>query len=127
MTETIRWPYRLLILAYCLGLFILSHQSSSPITTPKLLSIPGLDKIVHAILYAGLAGCCSIGLRRSNTEVRTWVQCFIPVLFAMLYGLSDEIHQLFVPKRMFDWWDWCADCVGAIAAQVFLCKWVWKL
>ncbi len=91
------------------------------------MAVPGVDKVAHAILYGGLTLCFSWGLKRSNTDVRYWVQCFVPVIFAMLYGLSDEIHQLFVPKRNFDWWDWCADIVGAILAQVILCKGIWKL
>lgn len=28
------------------------------------------------------------------------------------YGLSDEIHQSFVPNRVFDWYDLLADFLG---------------
>ncbi len=126
MTETLKWPYTLLLTLYCVGIFILSHHSSPPIPKTTLFAFTGADKIAHAILYAGLAGCLSIGLRRSNDHVRPWVQCFIPIIFAILYGLSDEIHQLFIPKREFDWWDICADGLGASAAQLFLYQWIWK-
>ena len=30
----------------------------------------------------------------------------------MVYGVSDEIHQIFVPERMFDYSDMGADCLG---------------
>ncbi|AXA35590.1 hypothetical protein BRCON_0813 [Candidatus Sumerlaea chitinivorans] len=29
------------------------------------------------------------------------------------YGLLDEIHQLFVPRRTFSLADWAVDCVAA--------------
>lgn len=124
--ERLKWPYALLLCTYCTGLFVLSHQSKLPIPTTGLFSLPGIDKVAHAILYAGLAMCFSLGLQRSNEVVRPWVQCFIPLIFAILYGLSDEIHQLFVPKRSFDWWDLCADGVGASVAQWIGYKGMWK-
>ena len=120
--ERLKWPYALLLSTYCMGLFALSHQSKLPIPTEGLFSLPGIDKVAHAILYAGLAMCFSLGLQRSNTMVRPWVQCFVPIIFAILYGLSDEIHQIFVPKRSFDLWDLCADGVGASVAQWIWCK-----
>ena len=36
------------------------------------------------------------------------------MLAAILYGLSDEIHQLYVPGRMFDILDILADSFGAL-------------
>ncbi len=35
-------------------------------------------------------------------------------LAAILYGLSDEIHQLYVPGRLFDVLDILADSFGAL-------------
>ncbi|MDI6806619.1 MAG: VanZ family protein [Candidatus Aenigmarchaeota archaeon] len=35
-------------------------------------------------------------------------------LVGSLYGLSDEMHQLFVPFRVFSLWDWLADVIGII-------------
>ena len=125
--ETLKRPYTIFLCLYCIALFFLSHQSDPPIPKSALFSLPGIDKIAHVILYAGLAACLSIGLRNSNLTVRPWVQCFIPLIFAILYGLSDEVHQLFVPRRSFDWWDLCANAVGASIAQWVLCTKYWKL
>ena len=109
--------YAALILFYCAGIFWLSGQSDPP--KPDL-SFPGLDKIAHAVLYAGLAGLVSGGLRRAPAPPSAAIRLWGPVGFAVLYGLTDEIHQLFTPKRSFDPLDLLADAAGAIAAQALL-------
>lgn len=40
----------------------------------------------------------------------------LSVLVASLYGITDELHQLFVPGRMTDPLDWLADTAGAATA-----------
>ena len=40
----------------------------------------------------------------------------LAVIFATLYGASDEIHQIFVPARSADIFDFLADFIGASAA-----------
>lgn len=47
---------------------------------------------------------CHLPLRRA---------CLIAIACASLYGVSDEIHQLFVPERMCDPVDWMVDTAGA--------------
>ncbi len=42
----------------------------------------------------------------------------------MLYGLSDEIHQAFVPNRTFALSDVTADALGVIVAQLAARTWV---
>jgi VanZ family protein len=34
-------------------------------------------------------------------------------VFAVLYGIIDELHQSFVPLRDASFWDWVADALGA--------------
>lgn len=40
----------------------------------------------------------------------------IAIVFAAVYGASDEIHQIFVPMRSADPLDWLADVAGATIA-----------
>ena len=40
----------------------------------------------------------------------------ITVLIASLYGLFDEIHQMFVPGRSAEFLDWLADFSGSLLA-----------
>lgn len=78
--------------------------------TPPLF--PFQDKVVHAILYGVLAALCARALRQGvgwsprAALVGGWV-------IAAAYGVTDELHQLWVPLRSADPADWLADAVGA--------------
>jgi VanZ family protein len=110
----------IITVAYCAGIWLLSSQPDpTPIDLP--IDIPGLDKAGHLLLYGGLAAVVSLGMRRSGRAVTPWSQSFVPILFATAYGLTDEIHQLFVPLREFDLADLFADTAGAALAQAALC------
>jgi len=109
---------------YCAFLFALSADSNPPsIELPW--EIEGLDKTVHAALYAVLGAIVSLGMRRSGKPVSFWAQCFVPVLFAGVYGMTDEIHQLYVPNRTCDLGDLLADVAGASLVQAGLCYRYW--
>lgn len=116
--------YALVTVAYCVMLFWLS-STASPVHLKPMF--PGEDKLVHAVLYGGLALVVSMGLRRRGRPVSTLVQFWGPVAFAFLYGISDEFHQRFVPGRTADVWDACADGAGALVMQIVLCRYVWRL
>jgi len=119
------WPYTLSAALYCAGIFLLSAQPSLPDRAPGWLDFPGADKVAHTLLYAGLGMLVYVGLVRSDESVGRAVRTLAPVIFATVYGMSDEIHQLFVPNRSFDLFDLLADTVGAtigVAALETLCR-----
>ncbi len=45
------------------------------------------------------------------------------IAFGILYALSDEIHQYFVPGRACDPIDFLVDSIGIIIAVIILMKW----
>lgn len=47
------------------------------------------------------------------------------VALASAYGVTDELHQLFVPGRHADPVDWLVDTAGALAGALVL-AWVWR-
>jgi len=110
---------------YCAAIWYLSSQPG-----PGTLELPfvfqGMDKIAHMILYGGLAALVSVGIRRSDRPAKPWVQNFVPILFASLYGVTDEIHQYFVPTREADVADIVANLAGAAIIQGILCYFWWK-
>jgi VanZ family protein len=89
-------------------------QSSGPlpVQTP---SLPGLDKLAHAVVYALLAFLAARAFATLPLRATARGVSGAAVLFAALYGLSDEVHQAFVPGRTADIWDLAADLAGALA------------
>jgi len=86
-------------------IFVVSSQPKLPAAP---LSFEGLDKLLHAAVYAVLALALLFGGRGR----RPWMW----IAVAVLYGLSDEIHQSFVPNRQADLLDVLADAAGAALA-----------
>lgn len=96
------------LLVYCLLIFWLSAQSDPGRLSP--FAVP--DKIAHLLEYTGFGLLLMRMLVYLNPE-RDVVQHLIWVLsFTLLYGLSDELHQYFVPGREFSWMDLLADGAG---------------
>lgn len=120
-----RLPYIVATALYCGFIWMLSADTSPP-NFDLWLPVAGLDKVCHSLLYAVLGAIVSVGMRRSGRAVSTWAQCFVPILFATIYGITDEIHQLYVPNRMFDLDDLLADLAGATMAQTGLCYAYWR-
>lgn len=116
--------YALLVVAYCAMIFILS---SMPYPREFSTGIENEDKVAHCILYGGLAFLVSMGLRKRGRPVSRGIQFVVPILFAFLYGVSDEFHQYFVPGRSCDPKDALSDATGALIMQIILCVFVWKL
>lgn len=83
----------------------------------------GSDKLAHALLYGGFSIVLGIALRRSWPGASFGRLSVIAAGLAVLYGVSDEWHQSFVPFREMDGADLVADAVGAGLAQWAL----WRL
>jgi len=97
-----------LLLAYCGLIFFLSSQSRL-IDTP--LDFPNKDKLIHATAYAIMAYAAWMAFQH---HIEKYLLLMLAsVLFASMYGISDEFHQSFVIGRDADIWDWLADTVGA--------------
>ncbi|MCP9452059.1 MAG: VanZ family protein [Nitrospira sp.] len=99
----------------CVYAGLIFYLSSLPNPQDKLPSFIGLlsDKVLHAVEYAILGGLFYRAFRwGTNDAVKPWAG-LLAVLATSLYGLSDEIHQAFVPNRESSGWDWLADSVGA--------------
>lgn len=119
-----RWYFYPLVFAYCAFLFWLSSMPQPP--EPDI-TIPGKDKIAHIVLYGILTTIVSIGMHLNKTPHPSRRHFWLPILFASLYGLTDELHQAYIPMRNFDPLDLVADTFGAFVAQWVLFRKLWKL
>jgi len=95
---------------YAALIFALSARPGDDYPT---IPAPGIDKIVHFALYAPLGGllCLALGGRIA------WA-----VLGGALYGVTDELHQAFVPGRCPDAGDAAADALGAAAGALYVSR-----
>jgi VanZ family protein len=95
------------------GIFVLSSMPGKVI--PPLALFPHQDKVLHLILYTPLALSLLRAIERSVSG-SFLLHCVMTVAGTTLYGVSDEIHQWFVPRRSADPWDVLADGTGALLA-----------
>ena len=107
--------YRLLlwlpVLAYMALIFGLSSISSPP-SGPAALG----DKGLHAILYSGLGALVVRALAGGWGRGVSLGTALLAVAICALYGVSDELHQYFVPPRQVEALDVVADAIGAAIA-----------
>ncbi|MBR9986421.1 MAG: VanZ family protein [Desulfosarcina sp.] len=107
--------YWLPVIALGAAIFV---QSSFP--APDLgLSFPLKDKVMHMVAYGLLAVLFCRACRVTWPERLSPMQLLaISVLFASLYGVSDEFHQSFVAARQADAYDVLADFLGSLLGAV---------
>jgi VanZ family protein len=67
------------------------------------------DKLLHAAEYAALG---ALACRAALGRMRAGWAVLVGVLTASVFGASDELHQLLVPGRQCDVFDWIADTAG---------------
>ncbi len=110
MTQQIKKKLSLWILVvYWVILFLGTTLPSS-----SLPDTPSGDKLNHFAGYAVLSFLLFTWVRikqgSAKGEIRLFQKSF---LIASVYGVFDEIHQLFIPGRFFEWYDILADINGA--------------
>jgi VanZ family protein len=106
------------VVVYMAAIFYLSSLPQPPIPT-------GGDKPWHAIGYCGLAVFvvrAIVGGLPRRILVRT---AGVAITIAMIYAVTDEIHQMFVPGRSADVADLIADAFG-VCAGTAAC-WAWGI
>ncbi len=99
------------LIVYWITLFILTTIPADNV--PRLFE--NQDKYEHFIAYCGLAILLSLTLYFQRSSILISSKAFLfALLFILAYGAVDELHQLFVPGRYCDFYDWLADSSGGI-------------
>lgn len=97
------------ILVYCLFIFIQSSHPSPDIGPDW----PFKDKVLHFIAYALLGALFLRAFKTTRIKHHLKLIIMLSILLSSLYGISDEIHQSFVPYRTADAMDALADILGS--------------
>lgn len=102
-------------LAYAGLIFHLSSLSHPEETLPAFLSELG-DTVLHMTEYGVLGILCYRGFRHAAGQWAAQYALLLATVVAAIYGITDEVHQAFVPFRESDARDWLADAAGAALA-----------
>jgi VanZ family protein len=100
------------------AIFVLSSQSKIPPLPGGLTNHTG-----HFIGYGLLGGLLLRGFAHARWQGVDSRGAWRGIVFASLYGITDEFHQSFVPGRTPAVDDWIADSAGA-AVAVLLIVWI---
>lgn len=100
-----------LLAALCWAGLIFYLSSQPSIDAPALF--PGQDKLFHLIVF-GMLGFLTMGTLQAPHGGYQPKQLWWVALAMMLYGISDEFHQHFVPGRFVDAYDVLADATGGL-------------
>ena len=76
------------------------------------------DWMTHGAGYAVLAVLACRALAGGFDRPVTARAAALAVAIAVLYGVTDELHQSFVPGRVADAWDLLKDAGGAVAGAL---------
>lgn len=100
-------PSRVVLLVYWVSLMLGTHW-------PRMggWAVPGADKIVHAVAYAGLAWFACLAIPHGLTTPLLRHLC-VGASIAM-YATCDELSQGPIPGRTPDVGDWIADQLGML-------------
>jgi VanZ family protein len=103
------------LLIYWIILFILTSLPTGLALETRNIS----DKLLHFGAYGILSVLLYLNMSFQNKfQLLKEYPATITVLIASLYGLFDEIHQMFVPGRSAEFLDWLADFSGSLLAVV---------
>ncbi len=106
MRPSARWAAAAL---YAACIFALSCVKGFPNVAP---GIPGIDKAAHFVVYLPFAAVVWWALRGSGAG--RWA-AMLAALIVSAYGVTDEVHQYYVPGRSMEFLDWLADAAAGFA------------
>lgn len=106
----VRWG---LPLAWAATIWFLSSQSPSGHGSGVAIAL--LFNGGHVVLFGGLAALIHLASPAAGRR-----RFLIAVSLAALYGVVDEVHQMFVPRRDASVFDWTTDACGAVLVAAAL-------
>lgn len=112
MKLVLRWGPVLLVM----GLIFYFSSLPDPGGPPGGIS----DKTAHFLIYGALGASMIRALAGGRSAAMTLPTILAAMALSTLYGVSDEIHQYFVPPRTPEILDIAADAAGACAGVILL-------
>lgn len=101
------------------AIFFLSHQ---PGDLFAIYDFRWADKLAHLTVYAALCATVIYAFPKHYRRSAKGMVICVSIVFCLVYGLSDEFHQSFIPGRYPSIADVAADVIGASLACML---WLW--
>ncbi len=98
---------------------LIFYLSSLPGDLPAEIAVLEAPRIIMHVGEYAILGFLMNSVA-TNMSGRALKSIFYSSVFSSAYGVTDEIHQHFVPTRCFDIYDICADATGGILGAVSL-------
>ena len=103
---------RIIPMLLVMGLiFVLSSVPGDQLTLPDISNI---DKVAHLAIYGLLAFTVFYAFGPRFYRMHPRLLPLAVIFICTVYGVSDELHQYFVPNRSADIFDVLADSAGAV-------------
>ena len=103
------WFRLLPLLGMMAAIFTLSHQPGDSLTLPDIINI---DKLLHALVYTLLGLTAWYAMPPPWRQIHPKTAAVLVVACCLLYGITDEWHQSFIPGRFSSAADVGADAFG---------------
>jgi VanZ family protein len=109
-------------LIYITLIFSLSSIPKPPIPA----KIPHIDKVLHIFEYFFYGLILGRGIRNSFKFAASAPACLVAVVLGAMTGAGDEYFQRSIPGRVSSVYDFTADVVGLVIAQLVLIQ-LWAM
>jgi VanZ family protein len=104
------------VVLYAALIFVLSALPEARIPT----QISNFDKFFHLLEYLFFGILIARGIKGTYPSVNLKRIYFLVAVITLLYGISDEFHQFFVPGRTVSLWDAVSDGIGGFIGALFI-------
>lgn len=101
------------VLVYAATIFYFSSLSKPDEELPTFVRDLS-DKLLHVVEYGILGGLWYRAFRWASGPRIAASAVLLAVMAGSVYGMTDEVHQAFVPMRETSVLDWIADTVGSL-------------
>lgn len=116
-TPRSRWYRALLpVCVWAVAIFVASSIPSQDLPAEGIFEY---DKLIHMAIYLVFAALVYRALRFEGIShaLRAHATA-LTIGIVAFYGMTDELHQHFVPGRTMDVFDWLADVAGGVLCVV---------
>lgn len=124
MTLLLKLP-RWLLTTLCTAAILYITLAPQPAGAEMLPTFPGYDKVIHGIMFGGLALCAAIdGIYHQKTAPTRSAWLLIGAACIVFGGVDELLQSLLTAERAASWGDWLADIAGT-ALCLTACPYIW--